>query len=151
MLKLLFVIILFIIIILFFLKKNIESGNLKKSNFYKKLLVLIIVAAILFFLATSGKFILPQLFNSRGRGSCMKRVQGLNLIHTVEVSNDFYYPDDNKVNVNCIFQIWAKDFRDDVPDESCTDILKYILYQMVKNLEIKEMLICYMNVMYIYL
>ena len=69
-------------------------------------------------------FILPQLFNSRGRGSCMKRVQGLNLIHTVEIPNDFYYPDDSKVNVNCIFQIWARDFRDDTPDESCTDYIK---------------------------
>ena len=77
-------------------------------------------------------FILPQLFNSRGRGSCRNRVQGLNLIHTTEeVPNDFYYPDGNKVNVNCIFQIWAKDFRNDVsdnwpiaPDESCTDYIK---------------------------
>ena len=48
----------------YFKKENliIESGNLKKSNFFKKLLVVIVVAAILFFLATSGKFILPQLF-----------------------------------------------------------------------------------------
>ncbi len=69
-------------------------------------------------------FILPQLFNSRGRGSCMKRVEGLNLIHTVEVPNDFYYPDNNKVNVNCIFQIWAKNFKDDVTDESCSDYIK---------------------------
>ena len=69
-------------------------------------------------------FILPQLFNSRGRGSCMKRVQGLNLIHTVEIPNDFYYPDDSKVNVNCIFQIWARDFRNDIPEESCSDYIR---------------------------
>lgn len=69
-------------------------------------------------------FILPQLFNSQGRGSCMKRVQNLNLIHTVEVPNEFYYPDNAKVNVNCIFQIWSKNFQIKSTTDSCSDYIK---------------------------
>jgi len=53
-------------------------------------------------------FILPQLFNSDGKGSCKKRVNSLGLIHTEKIDSNFYYPDNKEVNVNVIFQIWSK-------------------------------------------
>ena len=56
MLKIIFLLF-FIIAILFVLKNN--SNN--KSKIYKKLIFLVIVLGILFIIATSGKFILPQL------------------------------------------------------------------------------------------
>ena len=61
MTKLLFIFILIILIFFIFWKKNRNIGNKKKSNFYKNLLIGIVVLGILFFIATSGKFILPQI------------------------------------------------------------------------------------------
>jgi hypothetical protein len=56
-------------------------------------------------------FILPQTFESNGKGSCKKRVKGFNLIHSEKVSPKFYFPDGKSVNVNVVFQIWAKHHR----------------------------------------
>ena len=56
MIKIIFLLF-FIIAILFVLKNN--SNN--KSKIYKRLIFLVIVLGILFIIATSGKFILPQL------------------------------------------------------------------------------------------
>jgi hypothetical protein len=56
-------------------------------------------------------FILPQLFDSEGKGSCKKRVKGLNLIHSEFVDSNFYYPDGKNVSVNCVFQIWSKNYK----------------------------------------
>ena len=53
-------------------------------------------------------FILPQLFESDGKGSPRKRVKGLNLIHTETLSAMFYTPDDKKIKINGVFQIWSK-------------------------------------------
>jgi len=53
-------------------------------------------------------FILPQLFNSNGKGSCKSRVKGLNLLHSEPVASNFHYPNGVSVNVNCVFQIWSK-------------------------------------------
>lgn len=53
-------------------------------------------------------FILPQLFDSNGKGSCKSRVKGLNLIHSEVVDSDFYYPDGKEVKVNVVFQVWSK-------------------------------------------
>ena len=53
-------------------------------------------------------FIVPQLFGSDGKGSCKGRVRGLNLIHNEVVSTSFHYPDGKDVEVNVVFQIWAK-------------------------------------------
>lgn len=53
-------------------------------------------------------FILPQLFNSNGKGSCKSRVKGLNLLHSESIDTDYHYPDGSTVKVNCIFQIWSK-------------------------------------------
>ena len=53
-------------------------------------------------------FILPQLFDSNGKGSCKGRVKGLNLVHSEVVDSAFYYPDGKNVDVNVVFQIWSK-------------------------------------------
>jgi hypothetical protein len=53
-------------------------------------------------------FILPQLFESDGKGSPRKRVTGYNLIHNETLSAMFYSPDETRVKVNGVFQIWSK-------------------------------------------
>lgn len=53
-------------------------------------------------------FILPQLFESDGKGSTRNRVQ-MNLIYNQKLQNPvFYDPSGRKVKVECIFQIWSK-------------------------------------------
>lgn len=56
-------------------------------------------------------FILPQLFDSNGKGSCKSRVKGMNLIHSETVDSAFHYPDGKDVSVNVVFQIWARDYK----------------------------------------
>ena len=58
-------------------------------------------------------FILPQLFESDGKGSPRKRVKGLNLIHSEKINSSFYYPGNKKVKVECIFQIWSKNDKNE--------------------------------------
>lgn len=53
-------------------------------------------------------FILPQLFESDGKGSPRKRVKGYNLIYSEGLSAMFYSPDNKDVKVNGVFQIWSK-------------------------------------------
>jgi hypothetical protein len=54
-------------------------------------------------------FILPQLFESDGKGVPRKRVEGFNLIHSEKLNTHFYEPDTKKnIDVNTIFQIWSK-------------------------------------------
>tara|TARA_Y100000389_G_scaffold204528_1_gene257725 strand:- start:711 stop:1784 length:1074 start_codon:yes stop_codon:yes gene_type:complete len=53
-------------------------------------------------------FILPQLFESDGKGVPRKRVVGLNLIHSEKLDTHFESPNQEIINVECIFQIWSK-------------------------------------------
>ena len=53
-------------------------------------------------------FILPQLFESDGKGVPRKRVKGLNLIYSIKIESNFYEPDKNEIKINTIFQIWSK-------------------------------------------
>jgi len=53
-------------------------------------------------------FILPQLFESDGKGSPRKRVKGYNLIYSEKISGYFHTPDKNEVDINGVFQIWSK-------------------------------------------
>ena len=53
-------------------------------------------------------FILPQLFESDGKGSPMKRVKGYNLIHSEKLSGEYNVPEGNPVMINGVFQIWSK-------------------------------------------
>jgi hypothetical protein len=53
-------------------------------------------------------FILPQLFESDGKGSPRKRVVGFNLVHSEKINTEFIEPDGKHVKVQCIFQVWSK-------------------------------------------
>jgi len=53
-------------------------------------------------------FILPQLFESDGKGSPRKRVKGYNLLHSELLTGMFYSPDQQEVKINGVFQIWSK-------------------------------------------
>ena len=53
-------------------------------------------------------FILPQLFESDGKGVPRKRVKGFNLIYSKKIDTQFYEPDKNELKINTIFQIWSK-------------------------------------------
>ena len=53
-------------------------------------------------------FILPQLFESDGKGVPRKRVKGYNLIYSKKIETNFYEPNNNELKINTIFQIWSK-------------------------------------------
>jgi hypothetical protein len=53
-------------------------------------------------------FILPQLFESDGKGTPRKRVNDFNLIYSGKIEPNFYEPNKNELKVNTIFQIWSK-------------------------------------------
>jgi len=61
-------------------------------------------------------FILPQLFESDGKGVPRKRVIGYNLIHSVKIQSNFYEPDGNIIKINTIFQIWSKHHKNEMYD-----------------------------------
>ena len=61
-------------------------------------------------------FILPQLFESDGKGSPRKRIEDYNLIHSEKLEGSFVYPDGKEVLVNTIFQIWSKNHHEKVYD-----------------------------------
>ena len=58
-------------------------------------------------------FILPQLFESDGKGSPRKRVKGYNLVYSEKISGEFHTPEKVKVNINGVFQIWSKNTSND--------------------------------------
>ncbi|MFA6258362.1 MAG: SAM-dependent methyltransferase [Candidatus Paceibacterota bacterium] len=54
-------------------------------------------------------FILPQLFNSDGKGVAGKRVMGYKLAYNRPLAiNSFVYPDGKEIAINTVFQIWTK-------------------------------------------
>jgi hypothetical protein len=61
-------------------------------------------------------FILPQLFESDGKGVPRKRVKGYNLIHSTKLVSDFYEPCGNRIKINTIFQIWSKKHHNNLYD-----------------------------------
>lgn len=69
-------------------------------------------------------FVLPQLFDSNGKGSCKSRVKGMNLIHSEVVDSSFYYPEGKNVSVNVVFQVWSKHHKVDEDDVDLTNIVK---------------------------
>lgn len=69
-------------------------------------------------------FILPQLFDSNGKGSCKSRVEGLNLIYSEVVGSEFYYPSGKSVSVNVVFQIWSKNHKIEEEKIDLTNIIK---------------------------
>jgi hypothetical protein len=71
-------------------------------------------------------FILPQLFESDGKGVPRKRVNGYFLIYSEKLDTFFYSPCKKEIKVNCIFQIWSKNYKSDkyLVKKVNTDILK---------------------------
>jgi len=69
-------------------------------------------------------FILPQLFDSNGKGSCKSRVRGMNLIHSEVIDSAFHYPDGKDVSVNVVFQIWSKHHKVQEEEVDLTNIIK---------------------------
>lgn len=54
-------------------------------------------------------FILPQLFNSDGKGVAGKRVIGYKLAYNEHLPPDsFMYPDGTDIQINTVFQVWTK-------------------------------------------
>lgn len=58
-------------------------------------------------------FILPQLFESDGKGVPRKRVKGYNLIYSEKIESNFYEPNNNILKINTIFQIWSKNQKNE--------------------------------------
>ena len=53
-------------------------------------------------------FILPQLFDSNGKGSCKSRVTGYGLVHSERVDTRFHYPNGKETDVHVVFQVWSR-------------------------------------------
>lgn len=53
-------------------------------------------------------FILPQLFESDGKGVPRKRVKKLNLLYSEKLNTHFENPDGKQISIQCIFQVWSK-------------------------------------------
>jgi len=71
-------------------------------------------------------FILPQLFESDGKGAPRKRVVGFHLIHSEKITTDFVDPDERHIKVECIFQVWSKHHTNEIYDiqEIDTSVVK---------------------------
>jgi len=69
-------------------------------------------------------FVLPQLFDSNGKGSCKSRVKGMNLIHSEIVDSSFYYPEGKNVSVNVVFQVWSKTHKLDEESVNLKNIIQ---------------------------
>jgi hypothetical protein len=61
-------------------------------------------------------FILPQLFESDGKGVPRKRVYGYNLISSTKIDSNFYEPNGNVIKINTIFQVWSKHNKNNIYD-----------------------------------
>ena len=61
-------------------------------------------------------FILPQLFESDGKGVPRKRIKGYNLINSQKIESNFYEPNGNIIKINTIFQIWSKYHNNELYD-----------------------------------
>lgn len=75
-------------------------------------------------------FILPQMFESDGKGSPRKRVVGYNLIHSEKITTDFYTPENAIVKVNVVFQVWSKVETNDDYVLRENDRSKFTVYSM---------------------
>lgn len=73
-------------------------------------------------------FILPQLFESDGKGAPSKRVKGYKLAFSEKLPpNSFVYPDGSDIDIHTIFQVWTKINLDKIkikPKKTCKDYIK---------------------------
>ncbi len=75
-------------------------------------------------------FILPQLFESDGKGVPRKRVKNLNLIYSEKINTIFISPDDKEIKVECIFQIWSKNHKNTDYDIKINDTSSIKVYSL---------------------
>jgi len=72
-------------------------------------------------------FILPQLFNSDGKGVAGKRVLGYKLAYNKSLPrNSFMYPDGTDIDINTVFQVWTKINIDKIkikPSKTCDEYI----------------------------
>lgn len=69
-------------------------------------------------------FIVPQLFESSGKGNCRDRVQGLNLTLSESCPTRFKFPNGKSTTVNCIHQIWSKHYPSIISKVDLSHLLK---------------------------
>lgn len=74
-------------------------------------------------------FILPQLFESDGKGAPMKRVDGrMKLAYSEKLdANSFEFPDGSPVQVSTVFQVWTKINQDRIalqPPKTCNNWIR---------------------------
>jgi len=62
MIRLAIVLILILLVVLI-LRSKAKNQGLLSSNIYKKIIVLILIISLIFFLATSGRYLIPQIFS----------------------------------------------------------------------------------------
>jgi hypothetical protein len=84
-------------------------------------------------------FILPQLFESDGKGVPRKRVKGFNLIYSKKIETSFYEPDGNELKINTIFQILS------VLRKKFTIIGEYYLPFKIKIIDFNLIHICHIK------
>jgi len=75
-------------------------------------------------------FILPQLFESDGKGVPRKRVKYYNLIYSTKLVSNFYEPCGNSIKINTIFQIWSKKHSNSLYDIKDYTNDKMIIYSI---------------------
>ena len=75
-------------------------------------------------------FILPQLFESDGKGVPRKRVKGFNLIHSEKIISNFCDPSNKEIKINTIFQIWSKEHKDQSYEISETKLSWLKIYSL---------------------
>lgn len=75
-------------------------------------------------------FILPQLFESDGKGVPRKRVKNLNLIYSEKINTIFISPDNKDIKVECIFQIWSKNHKNGDYDIKINDVSSIKVYSL---------------------
>ena len=74
-------------------------------------------------------FILPQLFESDGKGVPAKRVhKGLRLAYSQRLpANSFHRPDGTEMDISCVFQVWTRINHDRVtlpPRKTCRSFIR---------------------------
>jgi hypothetical protein len=75
-------------------------------------------------------FILPQLFESDGKGVPRKRVKDLCLLHSEKIKTNFYEPGKKEVEINTIFQIWSRYYYNEEYKLVETDNTKLTVYSL---------------------
>lgn len=74
-------------------------------------------------------FILPQLFESDGKGVPKKRVKGMTLVVSEKLpETEFLFPDGRSVAIHCVFQIWSK--YDTPPTKNAVDLPDIKIYSL---------------------